>query len=181
MWIYEKRLQFPVDIKKRDPKSDVIVLLSTFFLTVSFDLTLAISVGMVFTALLFMKRMSDVSSVQNVSKDINICNISEDTLVYEINGPLFFGAAEKFTESIKMAQDNINTIILKMDNVPAMDATASNALEVLYENCKLNEISLILYGLQNQPYSVLKKSGFINKIGIDNICNNIDEALIKPA
>jgi SulP family sulfate permease len=167
------------------PKSDIFVLLTAFVLTEIVDLVVAIEVGIVLASLLFMKRMSDVSNVQNVSKDISkdndISNISDDTLVYDINGPLFFGAADKFTESIIRVQGKTNVIILKMNNVPAMDATASHALEALYEKCKLNNINLILYGLQSQPYSVLKKSGFINKIGINNICKTIDEALIKPA
>lgn len=163
------------------PKSDIFILLTSFVLTVIVDLVVAIEVGVILASLLFMKRMSDVSNIKNVSKDINIFNVSDDTLVYDINGPLFFGAAEKFTESIIRVQGKTNVIILKMNNVPAMDATASHALEALYEKCKLNNINLILYGLQSQPYSVLKKSGFINEIGLDNIRNNIDEALIKLA
>lgn len=166
------------------PKSDIFILLTAFVLTVLVDLVVAIEVGVILASLLFMKRMSDVSNVQNISKDINkdnIDNVLEDTLIYRINGPLFFGAADNFTDAIEYIQDNTRIIILKMGNVPAMDATASHALENLYETCKLNKINLIISGLQSQPYSVLRKSGFINKIGKDNICTNIDEALKKAS
>ena len=162
------------------PKSDVFILITAFVLTIVVDLVVAIEVGVVLASLLFMKRMSDVSNVQNINKD-NIYNVSEDTLIYRINGPLFFGDADKFADAIEQIQDSTEIIILKMGNVPAMDATALNELENLYNTCKQNKINLIISGLQNQPYSVLKKSGFINKIGKDNICNNIDEALVKAS
>jgi len=167
------------------PKSDIFILLASFVLTVLVDLVVAIEVGVVLASLLFMKRMSDVSNIENISNNINkdnyIYNISDSILVYDINGPLFFGAADKFMKAIEHIQDNTNVIILKMTHVPAMDATALNALERIYEICELNNINLILSGIQNQPYVVLNKSGFINKIGEDNICKDIDEALKKSA
>ena len=167
------------------PKSDIIVLVITFLLTVIVDLVVAIEVGMVLASLLFMKRMADVTNVNNVYKDIDedneeehiVSSVSKDTLVYEINGPFFFGAADKFVDVIQEVQGPAKTLILKFTHVPAMDATAYHSLETLYKTCKVHNTDLILSGVQSQPYSVLEKAGFIDKIGEDKIFKDLDEAL----
>lgn len=172
----------------RAPKSDIFVLLATFTLTVVVDLVVAIEVGVVLASLLFMKRMSDTTQVHSLGLDNEedeeenlVDNISEEVLVYEINGPFFFGAADKFMEVIKEVQGPSKYIILKMTNVPAMDATAIHALENLYSSCKVYKTDIILSEVQEQPYSVLEKSGFIGKIGKENVCSSLNEALEKAA
>lgn len=169
------------------PKSDIFVLLTTFILTVLVDLVVAIEAGLILASLLFMKRMSDVTSIENIQLDLSECdendvdeienNFSDKVLVYEIKGPFFFGAASKFIETISKAHLSADTVILKMKRVPVMDATALHALDNLYKSCVKNKTKLILSNVQEQPYSVLKKSGFIEKVGEDNIYSNFDEAL----
>lgn len=169
------------------PKSDIFVLLTTFILTVLIDLVVAIEIGMVLASLLFMKRMADVTHVQNVAADFaeedsdseTPLNVSgtKDVLVYEINGPFFFGAADKFVEVIEEVQGPAKVAILKMDNVPAMDATALHAMNKLRKTCKEFKTRLVLTGVQAQPYSVLDKSGFIEKMGKGNIYQSLEEAL----
>lgn len=174
------------------PKSDILVLLATFSLTVLIDLVVAIEIGVVLSSLLFMKRMSDITNVQNLSRDLEddeddsdneeiIANIPKNTLVYNINGPFFFGAADKFMEVIQEIDRDTKYIVLKMANAPAMDATAYHALENLYKTCKARRVKLFLSGVQDQPYSVLEKAGFINKIGEQNIFDNLEDALQMAA
>lgn len=160
----------------KSPKSDIFILLSSFVLTVLVDLVFAIEVGVVLASLLFIKRMSDVSGVKNLSY-----NTYDNTLIYDINGPFFFGVADKLMDAVQNLEENTDVIILKMTNVLAMDATAFHALETLYKKCTVNKINLIISDIQSQPYSVLKKSGFIDKIGEENICSNLIEALEKSA
>ena len=164
------------------PKSDIAVLLITFLLTVMVDLVVAIEVGVVLASLLFMKRMSDVTNVKNIALDMSeededkeehiITNISGEMVMYEINGPFFFGAADKFMRVIEEVQRSTETIVIKMTNVPAMDATALRAMDILYKACKKHDIELMLWNVQSQPYSVFVKSGFIEKIGIENVRRN---------
>lgn len=174
------------------PKSDIIVLIATFALTVLVDLVVAIEIGVVLSSFLFMKRMSDITNIQNLSRDFDeddeeneeeniISNFPENTLIYDINGPFFFGAADKFMEVIQEIDKDTKYIILKMSNVPAMDATAYHAMEKLYKTCKSCRAELFLSGVQEQPYSVLEKAGFIDKIGRDNIFGNLDEILKNVA
>jgi SulP family sulfate permease len=173
------------------PKSDIFVLLATFTLTVLIDLVVAIEIGMVLAALLFMKRMADVTQVQYVAMDLDDEDSdsdaplkesgSKDVLVYEINGPFFFGAADKFAEVIEQVQGPAKVIILKMDLVPAMDATAIHSMNRLRKTCKAFKTKLILTGVQAQPYSALEKAGFIKKIGEENIFESLEEALEKTA
>ncbi|MDF2532632.1 MAG: high affinity sulfate transporter 1 [Clostridia bacterium] len=172
------------------PKSDIFVLLTTFSLTVLIDLVVAIEVGMVMASMLFMKRMSDITVVKNLSVDSGeegegeenlIADLSSDTIIYDINGPFFFGAADKFTEVIYSVQSKTKVIILKMSNVPAMDATAIHALENLYRVCKIHKTKLVLNEVQEQPYHVLEKAGFIGKIGEENISRKFDEEIVNAS
>ncbi len=176
-----------VDIVKTSPKSDILVLVITFALTVIFDLVVAIEVGVVLAALLFMKRMSDVAGVhtwkasgdssQENQQDLPLKEIPSNTLVYEIDGPMFFGAAEKFMNIT--INEGVKVIILRMRNVPAMDISGLRALKSVQKQCEKRQITLILSHVMEQPLSVMKKSGFDQTVGADNYCANIDQALLR--
>jgi sulfate permease, SulP family len=173
------------------PLSDVIVLLTTFFLTVIFDLTIAIEVGMVLSAMLFMKRMAEVTNVGVISREfdenseiddtginsIQNKNIPKEVIIYEINGPFFFGAASKFKEAIRIVGKSTKVLILRIRNVPAIDSTGIATLEDFYYDCKKNNTVLVLSGIHAQPMFACEKAGLLDKIGDENITGNIDEAL----
>lgn len=172
-----------VKLCKSAPKSDVVVLVLTFVLTVVFDLVVAIEVGILLTALLFMKRMSDVTDVEgwtyvddeDDADSLSLRAVPKNTMVYEINGPLFFGAADKI---LKITVDEkMNCLILRMRSVGSIDATAMHKLELLYEDCKAKEIQLILSHVNEQPMAVMTKAGFIDMVGKENFCAHIDDAL----
>lgn len=173
----------------KSPRSDVIVLLTTFFLTVIFDLTIAIEIGMILAVILFMKRMSAVSNVDVVKRElrdvdefvdsnsIQTKEIPEGVEVYEINGPFFFGAASKFKEIMHRVENPPKVMILRMRNVPAIDATGLNLLSQIYNDNKKDGIHLILSGVHTQPLFALTQYKLIDEIGEDNIFGNIDDAL----
>jgi len=172
-----------VTLLKSAPKSDILVLLVTFFLTVIFDLVIAIEVGMVLAAILFMKRMSDVTDVQswkyiddeNDTEHIDLKVVPKNTLVYELSGPLFFGVADKIM-NISIDETH-NCLVLRMRSVNAIDATAMRNLDKIRHACKKKGITLILSHVNEQPLNVMKKSGFYEKVGADNFCAHIDDAL----
>lgn len=173
---------------KTSPKSDITVMVLTFVLTVIFDLVVAIEFGMILACLLFMKRMSDVTTVEGwkyigeVPDDpdaIDLREVPANTLVYEISGPLFFGAADKLLEI--NTDKSHNCLILRMRSVNAIDATAIHSIEQLYETCSSQKITLILSHVNEQPEKVLRKSGLYEKIKKENICQHIDEALERAA
>lgn len=177
-----------VDLCKHAPKSDVTILFVTFILTVIFDLVVAIEVGIVLAALLFIKRMSDVSSVrswtyingyddshENDPMHIGLKEVPEHTLVYEIDGPMFFGVADNFL-SISVTDDT-KVLILRMRSVPAMDITALNALEKVYNICEGKNVTLVLSHVNEQPKHMMEKAGFVEKVGEQNFKENIDAAL----
>jgi len=170
-------------ILKTAPKSDILVLLVTFILTVVFDLVVAIAAGMILAAVLFIKRMSDQSSVRgwtmvDPEKDtdsVELRSIPKNIQVYEISGPLFFGSADMIPDIT--APDKVDRLILRMRSVPSLDATAMNALESLRKKCEKKGIVLILSHVNDQPLAVMKKSGFFEAVGADNFCPHIDDAL----
>ncbi len=177
-----------VDLCKHAPKSDVTILFVTFILTVLFDLVVAIEVGIVLAALLFIKRMSDVSSVrswtyingyddnrENDPMYIGLKEVPDHTLVYEIDGPMFFGVADNFLNI--SVTDDTKVIVLRMRSVPAMDITALNALEKVYHTCQSKNVTLILSHVNEQPMNMMKKAGFVEKVGETNFRENIDAAL----
>lgn len=181
-----------VKLVKTAPKSDIIVLVTTFVLTIVFDLVVAIEIGIVLTALLFMKRMSDVTQIngwkyiddeeeenENDPERIQLREVSKNTLVYEVVGPMFFAAAFKFFQI--PTEKSVNAIILRMKGVPAMDATALKTLQEIHHKCQKNHITLIFSHVQEQPLSVIKKAGFDKVIHEENICSNIDLALKRAA
>ena len=174
-----------VTLLKSAPKSDILVLLVTFFLTVIFDLVVAIEVGMVLAAILFMKRMSDVTDVQswkyiddeNDKDSIDLKVVPANTRVYELSGPLFFGVADKIM-NISLDGDH-NCLVLRMRSVNAIDATAMRNLDKIRHACCKKGITLILSHVNEQPMNVMKKSGFYDKVGAENFCPHIDDALKK--
>ncbi|MCA0385009.1 MAG: STAS domain-containing protein [Firmicutes bacterium] len=175
----------------KSPKSDVTVLLITFFITVLVDLVMAIEIGMVLAALLFMKRMADVTEVSELTRDTAeeddsftpkfdrslLQRLPQHIQVYEINGPLFFGAADKFLEVINEVDGTTQTMILRLRNVPAMDATAVHALKRFIKACHKHKIKILLSGLKPQPYEVLSKAGVIDTIGEEHIFEHFEAAL----
>ena len=175
-----------VRIIKTAPKSDVAVLIITFLLTLFFDLVIAIEFGMILAAFLFLKRMSDIAEVrqwtyigssedEKLSEDVDLKYVPKNTIVYEVFGALFFGAANVFT-SFKH-EEGKNVLILRMRNVPVMDISGVEALEEILETCKKRNLTLILSHVNEQPYHAMEKAGFVEKIGAENICENIDASL----
>ncbi|MBI5809376.1 MAG: sulfate permease [Ignavibacteriales bacterium] len=173
----------------KSPKSDVVVLLTTFFLTVIFDLTIAIEIGMVLSVLLFMKRMAEVSNVSVVTREledeeeqpdpnaIDKKQIPEGVEVFEINGPFFFGAAKKFKDQMEVVEDPPKVRIIRMRNVPAIDATGLQTLKDFYYDAKKHKTHLILSGVHTQPLYAMTQAGIFDLYGEENIHGNIDDAL----
>lgn len=173
-----------VGLCKTAPKSDILVLVLTFGLTVIFDLVVAIEVGIVLAAILFMKRMSDVTEVEGwkyIEDDetdadsISLRQVPANTMVYEVSGPLFFGVADKILKIT--LNEKMNCLVLRMRSVSAIDATAMHNLEQLQEECVKKEIHLVLSHVNEQPMKVMTKAGFVDKVGRENFCSHIDEAL----
>ena len=201
-----------VRLAKTAPKSDIAVLVITFFLTVVFDLVVAIEVGMVLSCLLFMKRMSDEMGVRSwlhveeveeqqreaeeaskgAKKTISVeeaqlkaaaeeidpaglRQIPMELAVYELTGPLFFGAADRINQI--EVNEVTRCLILRMRAVPAADSTAMNSMTALYERCKKNGVTLILSHVNEQPMRAMEKAGFVDLVGREHFCKNIEEAL----
>ena len=154
----------------------------TFVLTIAFDLVIAIEVGMILAVLLFIKRMSEETTVtswkyNNDPESLDLRKVPENVRVYEISGPLFFGAADKILDIT--LKDYTKCLILRMRAVNAVDATAMNSLEGLYKKCRDEGVQLIISHANEQPVGAMKKSGFYDKVGEENFCAHIDEALEK--
>ncbi|RPI70917.1 MAG: sulfate permease [Ignavibacteriales bacterium] len=176
----------------KSPKSDVAVLLTTFFLTVIFDLTIAIEIGMVLAVFLFMRRMAMVSNVGVITRELtddveNIVdpmsidkkNVPEGVEVFEINGPFFFGAVEKFKEAAEIIEKPPKVRIIRMRNVPAIDSTGLHVLEEVLRDSRKEGTEVIFSGVHAQPLMAFDNSGLLKKIGEDNVHSNIDEALAR--
>lgn len=175
----------------KNSKADVAVLLTTFFLTVIFDLTIAIEVGLLLAMLLFMKRMSETTKVSVVKDRLDLSsegeilheeeklNLKKGVEVYEIDGPFFFGIANKFDECMKILGDKPKVRIIRMRKVPFMDTTGLHNLESLYRLAEKEKIRIVLSGVNEEVHKVLMKSELSNKIGEENICSNIQEAVEK--
>lgn len=199
-------------LAKTAPRSDIAVLVITFFLTVVFDLVVAIEVGMVLSCLLFMKRMSDEMGVRSwlhveeveeqkreeeeasrgakktmsveeaqlkaAAEEINSAKLRQipmELAVYELTGPLFFGAADRINQI--EVNEVTRCLILRMRAVPAADSTAMNSMTALCERCKKNGVTLILSHVNEQPMRAMEKAGFVDLVGRENFCRNIEEAL----
>jgi len=173
---------------RKAPKSDFVVLVLTFVLTVCFDLVVAIEIGMVLVSLLFMSRMANVTAVRkwvdsddfdedNDSDSISLMKLPKKTVVYEISGPMFFGAVDKFMDILAESKKPNYVMILRMRSVPALDATAYKTLEKIYSQCKASGMQLILSHVNEQPMEVLKKEGLYYEIGGDKFMPHIREAI----
>lgn len=175
----------------KSPKSDIAVLLVTFFLTVLVDLTVAIQAGIVLAALLFMRRMADVTQVGYITSmmedeedtsdqdpnSIKRYTVPKGVEVFEVNGPFFFGAADRFKHVLSLIVQKPRVLVLRMRTVLSMDATALRALEEVYEQTKHDKSILMLAGVHTQPLIAMDRSGLLDKVGVDNVFENVNDAL----
>ncbi|MDP0493705.1 MAG: SulP family inorganic anion transporter [Fusobacterium sp. JB021] len=166
-------------ILKRAPKSDIAVFVITFLLTIIFDLVIAIEVGLIVSSLLFMKRMVDETKVRRWTETEmdteNLREIPKDILVYEIEGPMFFAAAETFLSILP--DKNTRVIIIRMRSVGAIDVSVMKVIKGFIKKCEEDNIKIIISNIQSQPYKALLKAGYVQKIGEDNFVPNIHVAL----
>lgn len=170
-------------------KSDIFVLATTFLLTVFIDLTVAIGAGLGFAAFFFIKKMIDLSEVQTSRETLiggikgdrqeEALKIPEGVLVYEIEGPLFFGTVGKFEIALEKANVNCKVLILRMRNTLYLDAGGIRAIEQCKNACERKGITIILSGIHTQPYLLLEKTGFADRLGRENIFDNINQALSR--
>ena len=172
----------------RTTRSDFSVLLITFGCTVFFDLTVAVGVGLAIAITLFVKRMEEIAQVRLVSPETDMelrgdstrqRIIPEGVIVFRIEGPFFFGVAEKLEYALERSLAVPRVLIFRVRNVPAIDASGLRALEHTWEKFHRRDTQLVLCGVQPQPMKILLRSGLVDKIGLDNICANIDEALVR--
>jgi sulfate permease, SulP family len=180
----------------RAPKSDVLVLLTTFGLTVFADLTIAVGVGMVLASMLFMKRMADVSNVSAITSEATNGDTDEDwdrdpkdpggirsrdiphgVEVFEINGPFFFGVADRLKDTLNQFERPPRVFILRMRKVPAIDASGLHALEEFYKKCRRQGIRLLLAGVHAQPLFAFTKTGLVDVIGVENMFDTMPDAI----
>ena len=175
----------------KNPKSDIAVLWLTFFLTVIFDLTIAIEVGIILACFLCMRRMAETTQVSVLTEEIDptenteFANLSMDHLhipegveVYEIDGPYFFGVANKFEDIMNRMKEKPKVRIIRMRKVPFVDSTGIHNLTNLIEQSHRNGITIILSGVNDRVRAVLEKNGFNGLVGVNNICDNITDALV---
>jgi SulP family sulfate permease len=175
----------------RAPRSDAIVMVTTFLLTLLIDLTVGIGVGMVLAAFLFMKRMAEVTNITIVRREFEETGeapgddqgaiyrrqIPPGVEVYEINGPFFFGAAEKFKQTLGEVSRRPKVLVIRMRNVPAIDSTAMHALKDLVRRTRSEGTHVFLSDVHSQPLIALGRSGLLDEIGEDNLFGDVDEAL----
>lgn len=173
----------------KSPRSDIVVLITTFLLTILFDLTIAIQVGMLLAVVLFMRRMASVTNVGFITRELNDeedkadpnaihdRHVPEGVEVFEINGPFFFGATSKFQDELRLFKTIPKIIILRMRNVPAIDASGLNTLKEFYYNMKKKGIIIILSGVHTQPLFAMTQAGLLDLYGEDYIFGNIDDSL----
>lgn len=174
-----------VEIIQRAPKSDIIILIATFVLTIIFDLVVAIEFGMIAACFLFMKRMSEEAAIrgwvdfedldENDSDRTELKKVPKHISVYEISGPMFFGAVDMLNEIT--AKSFTEVIIIRMRSVPAIDVTAIRSLEMLIKRAKKKEIAIIFSHVNEQPMHALEKSGIVDMVGRENFLPHIDEAI----
>ena len=172
------------------PKSDIAILLTTFFLTVLFGLVIAIGIGMVVSMCLFMRRVatsievnelneSDCSDKSNIDTDMENLKVGENVLVYDIRGHLFFGAVDTFMNTMKEINDDAKVLVLRMRHTKTLDVTGYKQIKNIALSCKSRNMTLIISELQEQPKKVMRLMGFIDTLGEDHFATNFDEALEK--
>ncbi len=174
----------------RGPKSDFGVLVASFSLTVVFDLTVAVGAGLLMAVALFVRRMEEITHIRLVTPESDMetgadsvrdKNVPDGVVVYRIEGPFFFGAAEKLETALTRSDMVPRVVIFRMSHVPAMDATGLRALEIMVDKFHRQGVRILFSGLQPQPMEVLFKSGFVDRIGLHKICGNVDAALAQAA
>ena len=174
------------DMIKTAPKSDIAVLVLTIVLTVVFDLVVAIGVGMVAASMLFMKRMADVTEAhawvdvddEDTDPDnILLKRIPANTRVFEINGPMFFAAADKF--GYMMDDKDIDVLVIRMRNVPAIDASGVASLSDVVNRCAKHNVNVVFSHVNEQPMHAMEKAGLVETLGKENFCDHIDTALLR--
>lgn len=173
----------------RSTRSDFFVLLTAFLLTVIFDLTIGVGIGLIMAAVMFVKRMEEITHIKLVtpvnddersgSNSIAGKDVPDGVVLYRVEGPFFFAAAEKLESTLRASGGKPRAIILRMRNVPAMDASGLHALEVVIEKLHRDGVKILLTGVQPQPMKVLVGSTLAEKIGLDHFCADIDEALVR--
>ena len=172
----------------RSPKSDVVVLLATFILTVLVDLTVAIEVGMVLAAFLFIRRMAATTSIREISREIEDEDEAPDgsldartlppgVVVYEVNGPFFFGAAERFKDTFTRIAKKPKVLIIRMRHVPSLDSTALSALRDVVRRSRGDGSAVLLAEVQPGPLSVIQSSAAAEELGADRLFDDFDSAL----
>ena len=170
------------------PLSDALVLFSTFSITVIFDLVVAVEVGMVLASMLFIKRVSATTEISRVTADDMLerheqiahgKDIPPGTLVFRIFGPFMFGVAEKLEDALSRIEDWPQVLILRLHLVTAMDATGMNVLGSVVERMQRRGGTVILSGIHQQPFQMLRKAGVVEVIGLQNVCATFDEALAR--
>ena len=170
------------------PASDALVLTTTFALTVIFDLVIAVEVGMVLAAMLFIKRIAETTEVSQVTTNDELerpeqiaqgKHIPAGVLVYRIFGPFMFGAAEKMEDALARIEEHPKVLILRLHLVTAMDATGMHALESVVERMQQRGGQVVLSGIHQQPLQMLRKAGFLDVLEIDNVCATFDDALLR--
>lgn len=183
----------------KSTKSDIAVLMVTFLFTVIFDLVVAIGIGMILAMFLFVKRMSDITKIENTTLNYKEMfktvlddedeetyspgenklhqNLGKNIFLYEINGPLFFGAASTFTDVLNQINSRSSILILKMKDVPTMDATALSALKVIDERCREKHILILYSEINEQPMKLLTSTGFFAKTGKDRFFDTAENAI----
>ena len=166
-----------VEICKKAPKSDILVLILTFVLTVVFDLVVAIEFGLLVAVILFMKRMADVTNIRPWTEgtDERLKDVPKNTLVFEIDGPMFFATSEKISEMT--SEQDTKVVIIRMRNVVSLDISAFRQLSSLFEKYSDKGITVIFSHVNPQPLKVMKKAGFLDMSEEENFAQNIDEAL----
>lgn len=172
-----------LQLVKTAPKSDILVLVVTFVLTVLFDLVVAIEIGMILACLLFIKRMSEETKAESwvytdddtVAVNENLRKLPAEIRVYEVSGPLFFGASDAIEHIV--VEESAKCLVLRMRAVPALDSTAMNALTALTKTCESKGVTIVFSHVNEQPMKVMKKAGFVALAGEENFCSNITAAL----
>ncbi len=176
-----------VHLCKTAPKSDIAVLVLTFVLTVVFDLVVAIEVGMIIAGILFLKRMSDEADVhgweyfdeETDTESLSMRSVPKHVRVYEISGPMFFGMTDMISEIT--VKEFTRVLVIRMRGVPALDASAMKSLEDLYNRCDKAGVKVVFSHVNAQPMKTMEKAGFVEKVGRDNFCAHIDDALERAA
>ncbi len=176
----------------KSPRSDVFVLLATFSLTVFVDLIVAVEVGVVLASLLFIRRMAEVGNVSEITDGLyedpvgdenswtnRLKSLPNNVVVYEVEGPFFFGASDHFRQIMQSKEGNASVLILRIRHVPVIDATGLNILRELQARCHKKHTQLIFSGVMKHPMDVFRKAGFIDEMGSENICTSIDDALAR--